>query len=649
MPKLLIVDDVLDNVKLLAYDLSDEGYAVITAHDGRQALAAAKSERPDVILLDVMMPEMDGIEVCRRLKSDPELRTIPVILVSAKSLDEDVVTGLDAGAEDYVTKPFNSAIVAARVRSAVRIKGAFDTIERMNGQLEEARRFAEAASTSKSEFLANMSHEIRTPMTAILGYAENLLDPDLPEAERRDAIRTILRNGDYLQSIIDDILDLSKIEVGKMTLERIGVCVCTLVAEIMSLVRVRADAKGLTFRVEYAGAIPETIQTDPTRLRQILINLIGNAIKFTETGEVRLVTSFIEGHTPVMQFDVVDTGIGMTGPQAANLFQPFQQADASTTRKFGGTGLGLSISQRLARMLGGQIVVVETQPQRGSRLRATVATGTLDGVRMIEDPGSATVIREDRATADRQSQKSALAGGRLLLVEDGPDNQRLITHILRRAGAEVVLANNGLLAIEAAQNAQDEGKPFDVILMDMQMPVMDGYQASAALRRKGYTRPIIALTAHAMATDRRKCLDAGCDDFASKPIDRAKLIETIRNHLGAERQAATADQPPGGASSDNASPSRPDVDTLAELFIEALPARVEAIEKALAEQDLTTLATGVHQLQGAAGGYGFPEITRAAKQIDLSSEATEHPAQFEASVQRLIQQCRVTQDRVGVG
>ncbi len=386
---------------------------------------------------------------------------------------------------------------------------------------------AESADRAKSEFLANMSHEIRTPMTAILGFAENLLDSSQSKSEKLNCIQTIRRNGKYLLGLINDILDLSKIEAGKATIERQSTQPCRIVAEVAALMRVRADAKGLPFNIEYTGVIPQTIRCDVTRLRQILINLIGNAIKFTEVGAVCLVTRLVDdGDEPYLQFDVIDTGCGLIQEQEAKLFQPFMQADTSTTRKFGGTGLGLTISKRFAALLGGDIVLLTTAIGVGSTFRATVATGSLDGVKMLEDPMSATVVPDD-AVAVARAPRSDLHGCRILLAEDGPDNQRLISFVLKKAGAEVTVEENGQLAFDAALTARDHNEPFDVILMDMQMPVMDGYEATARLRQEGYTGPIIALTAHAMSSDREKCINAGCDDYATKPVDRQELIETI--------------------------------------------------------------------------------------------------------------------------
>jgi len=408
----------------------------------------------------------------------------------------------------------------------------------MMQDMEAARQQSESATRSKSEFLANMSHEIRTPMTAILGYAELLMDPSYNEEQCLDAVQTIQKNGEHLLTIINDILDLSKIEAGKMTVDLAKCFPHQVLAEVQAMMRIRAQEKGLRFEVQCHGPIPQTIQSDATRLRQVLINLIGNAIKFTETGSVH-VTMKMEQVTidaePRLCFEVIDTGIGLTREQLCRLFKPFTQADTSTTRRFGGTGLGLTISKRFAEMLGGGITVSRL-PDQGTRFVVEIATGSLEGVKMIEQPIEELVMTPTQNTssevqAPNQTQIKPLEGVRLLLAEDGMDNQRLITFHLEKAGAQVTLANNGQIAYEQAMSAMATGLVYDVILMDMQMPEMDGYEATTKLREQGYTRPIIALTAHAMAGDREKCLNAGCDDYATKPINKAILIATVRSHL----------------------------------------------------------------------------------------------------------------------
>ena len=412
---------------------------------------------------------------------------------------------------------------------------AWEREKRVSTQLKAAMQAAEAASRAKSEFLANMSHELRTPMTAILGFAEVLLTHgnlgNAPDC-RVEAVTTIKRNGEYLIAIINDILDISKIEAGKMTMEHITCFPLQIIGEVAALMQTRAEAKGLSFHTEYVGEIPEFIQSDPTRLRQILINLVGNAFKFTETGSVRLVVRFTEdGGSPALQFDIIDTGIGMTAEQVAELFQPFTQADTSTTRKFGGTGLGLTISRRFAVLLGGDVRVVKTQVGKGTQIRLIIATGSVAGVPMADHQSAETFVAAESGNAPSKAADDSLQGSRILLAEDGPDNQRLISFILKKMGAEVTVAENGRLAVDTVLAACAEGRAFDVILMDMQMPVMGGYEATALLREQGYAGPIIALTAHAMAGDREKCISAGCDEYATKPVNQQKLLAVISTFL----------------------------------------------------------------------------------------------------------------------
>ena len=369
---------------------------------------------------------------------DDYLAALAEVPVIERSALESILSFLSEFAIQVGSMEANQSSLA-RANEALRGNGKVlmsmmeDLIEARE-RAEEYARQAQVASRSKSEFLANMSHEIRTPMTAILGFAGMLLEDGNKEGvspERIEAARTIHRNGEYLLEIINDILDLSKVEAGKMTVERITCEPCRLVADVASLVKVKADNAGLSFRVEYAGAMPQSIQSDPTRLRQILINLIGNAIKFTEVGGVRLITRLVtDGDEPRLQFDVVDTGLGMTEEQAARLFQPFTQADSSTTRKFGGTGLGLAISKRFAEMLGGDITLVETGPGKGTHFRITVCAGPLDGVGMIDDPLAATAVanageRESGQPLDKDAlQRLSAAAGRRRAGQPATDFDR---------------------------------------------------------------------------------------------------------------------------------------------------------------------------------------------------------------------------------
>ena len=393
-------------------------------------------------------------------------------------------------------------------------------------ETETAKLEAELASSAKSVFLANMSHEIRTPMTAIIGFSEVLLDHEAGLSDRDNAAHTIKRNGNHLLSLINDILDLSKIESGKMEFESVHVGVIGLVYDAVELIDIRAKDMGIRVHAENDGLFPDQILCDPTRVRQCLVNLLGNAVKFCDGNDVRVVVSSVGDE---ICFAVIDEGIGICENQLSKLFQPFVQADETMTRRFGGTGLGLTITQQLVEAMGGRIEVA-SEIGSGSEFRIFLPTGVVKGMRMLSSLGSEG---EDTSVSESFSALQMLEG-RVLLVEDGPDNQRLISYILKKSGAIVSIAENGKLGMEEALNAAERGEPYGVVLMDMQMPVMDGYTAARSLRERGYNGQIIALTAHAMHGEFEKCVAAGCDHYLSKPIDRGLLIREVAERMGRE-------------------------------------------------------------------------------------------------------------------
>ncbi|RMH25075.1 MAG: response regulator [Planctomycetota bacterium] len=449
----------------------------------------------------------------------PAYRLLALMLVPLAAFTWKFAWNLDS---------FGLALRAKRLERelAESLKRENEELERRVGdataQLQEARAEAERANEAKSLFLANMSHEIRTPMTSIIGYTDMVLSGGLTEREARECLETVRRNGTHLLGLINDILDLSRVEAGAMELERVACDPAGIARDVCALVRPRAESGGNTVSVEIGEGVPAMVMCDPTRLRQVVTNLAGNAAKFTEGG--RIVIRVRAPEPGRLAFEVEDNGPGMTPAQAARCFEVFTQADASVTRRHGGSGLGLSIARNLARAMGGDITV-----------RSEVGVGSV----FVAEVAAPPVEEQGEAGEDDAADRVDLTGLRVLLVEDGADNRRLITFQLRRAGAEVVSAVDGLDGLEAGAEAWRSGRGFDVILMDMQMPRLDGMGATRGLRQRGVRTPIIALSAHAMAEDRQAALAAGCDAYHTKPVDFGKLGRAIREHADkADRRAA---------------------------------------------------------------------------------------------------------------
>jgi len=398
-------------------------------------------------------------------------------------------------------------------------------------ELEKASKRANDASHAKSEFLANMSHEIRTPLTAIMGFTELLAEDGdglIAPAQRVEAISTIRRASEHLLTVVNDILDLSKIEAGQMSVERVDTDLADLLGGVVSLMKPRANSKGLTLDVEFETPIPSRTMSDPTRLRQVLLNLLGNAVKFTEEGGIIMRVSIEkqDEREQLLRIAIHDTGPGLTPVQQQRLFAAFSQADSTVTRKHGGSGLGLVICRRLAQLMGGQVELTATEPGKGSVFTVSVLMGQIDGVADTSTAGG-QVLPNVAAVGGNAERLS----GRILLAEDGPDNQRLISIILMKAGAQVDIAENGQIALRMLERANAVATPYDIVITDMQMPVMDGYTLARSIRERGWQLPVVVLTANAMPEERQRCIDAGCNDFNTKPINKQSLLKICRHWM----------------------------------------------------------------------------------------------------------------------
>ncbi|HEV7281812.1 MAG TPA: response regulator [Pirellulaceae bacterium] len=497
-------------------------------------------------------------------------------------------------------------------------------LEQREAELRQAMEAAEGANRTKSKFLANMSHEIRTPLNGILGFAEVLLRDRarISALEQDEYLYTIRKSGQHLLTLINDVLDLSKIEADQLSVESIPCSPHQIISETVSVLRVSATEKGIGLHYRWDGPVPQALQTDPYRYKQLLLNLVGNAIKFTDQGSVMIVARVDrEGSEPELLVEVRDTGIGIPEDKLEAVFQPFVQADDSVTRRYGGTGLGLAICKRIAVALGGSLTVASSVG-KGSTFAVRTPIG--DVPETEENPSP----QEQPPGADVRNSASVgcdLGGLHVLVVDDGDTNRKLIRLLIERCGGKVRLAENGQVAVDMA-----EASAFDAILMDMQMPVMDGYTATARLRERGFEGPIIALTAHAMQGDREKCEQAGCSGYLSKPIDADELFATLADRsLDRRRKQSEADPSSSrGSFSHQAEPIRSMLPTddreLREIviqFVDTLESKLADMQVAWDSGDCDQLAQLAHWLRGAGGTVGFACFTSPAEKLELLAKS----------------------------
>ena len=550
---ILIVDDCPEDraeIRRLLLTGTDRRLRLVEAATGDEGVAAAAGV--DAMVLDNRLPDMDALDVLRAIGAPeagapdgpaPNAPPLPVLVLTGDAELDSMRSLLQAGAMDYLGKRWMGpeslvqALEGAITRHALLVELAESrrALERERRSAEASRRRAEEADRHKSEFLARMSHEIRTPLSAILGYAD-LVHEDLDDSETRAHVDVIRRSGHALVELVDEILDLSRIEAGAVEPADRPFSPHALLADAVELLGLKAADKGIGLRLELASALPSTARGDAARLRQILLNLAGNAVKFTESGSVRVIASCAPEHRPgegrgggdgsvvPLRIEVVDTGIGIEPEALAWLFEPFNQADRTIVHRYGGSGLGLAISRRLATLLGGSLEV-DSVPGEGSRFALEVplrAPGPMRRRAAVPRRPARPCAPERRGDAEPPAPTASLAGVRALVVDDRAEVRELTSRRLGSAGARVTVAADGL---EALAEIGTGPARFELIVMDVQMPGIDGLETVRRLRAGGCTVPVLALTANAMGDDRARCLAAGCDDYLSKPVPGARLIE----------------------------------------------------------------------------------------------------------------------------
>ena len=655
-PHILIIDDVIENVGVLGDTLADLA-EVQFATSGREGIMLAQSTPPDLILLDVMMPDMDGFQVLEALKTDKRTAAIPVLFVTARTDVETESRALIRGAVDFIQKPIRAEAVRSRVqlhltlhRQTAELK-ALNTslearIEQRSRELVDALRRAEGSSRTKSSFLARVSHELRTPLNSVIGLAQVGLRDAAAGLPVETHYARILAAGQQLLGVVNDVIDFSRLEDGQLSVDSKAVDLASTVAQAVQKVEPAAAAKGLSMQVTWGASRGLVVVGDARRIEQVLVHLLSNAVKFTAAGHVHLDVH----ETPAQViFDVSDTGIGMSSSQLESLFQPFEQVDGSSTRPYSGLGLGLVISRHLAQEMGGT-VEVKSLPGEGTEVRFT-----LTRVAQV-------------ATAPPQAAPAAslgrLQGLRLLAVEDIEVNRFLLTRIFEQEGASFQFEENGRDAIEAVSEATRSDasqRAFDAVLMDIQMPLMDGYEATRRIHALSPGLPVIGLTAHCLPEDRAKSLASGMAAHLSKPVDVDELVGAVlracgravpdwRGRTPTPQEPLSDDRQPTARTAPGSSPGRASTGhvwlpvagaaasidwealavslgmgdafilQLAQAVVRNLEGKPAVLRAAADDADHATLRREAHAIKGIAGNIKAQAAFALARETELASK-----------------------------
>jgi signal transduction histidine kinase/HPt (histidine-containing phosphotransfer) domain-containing protein len=593
--KFLLVDDTAENLVAIEALIRRKGLELLLARSGSEALELLLVNDVSLALLDVQMPVMDGFELAELMRGTERTKHVPIIFVTAGAREpQRVFTGYESGAVDFLFKPIDPHILKSKVDVFFELAHQRREISQALVLAQVARSAAESANRSKSDFLASMSHEIRTPMNAIMGIADLLAKTPLsPEQDKY--VQIFRRAGDNLLNLINDILDLSKVEASQLELERTGFSLNDLLEKVTEMLAVRAHEKGLALVCEIAPNVPTTLFGDPTRLRQVILNLIGNAIKFTESGEVSLrVTRDGDSSIPTaLRFTISDTGVGIASEKLGRVFERFTQADSSTTRRFGGSGLGLTISKRLVELMGGSIWV-----------ESTVEKGSVFSFAVPFEIWAEALVRV--AAPGDTGPEPPLPALCILLAEDSPDNCTITVAYLEDTPYRVEIAETGAIACKMFAAGH-----YDLVLMDRQMPVMDGLTATRTMRAWEQANdrpptPIIALTASALKGDREQCLAAGCTAFLTKPIKQDVLLRAIKEH--------SAIAPPSSKKESSWDDvilvsMNPKFAHLIPQFLQNRRENVISMLDALDRDEFETVERLGHSMRGSGISFGFQAIT----------------------------------------